>query len=137
MKDEGIAESNIVKPRIYITNTGPTAITDFYYLYNFTTENGKVPVLEDYYTPNSSVSLQNNGNGEYSVKYSFTGTTLYPGQTLSDLGGNFIGIHYTDWSFIDKSNDFSYSATSTFQLNGNIPVYDSQDCAATSGGMLA
>jgi hypothetical protein len=112
------------KPRIYIQNlAGSVAISNFYYYYYFTTENSKKPILEDYYTPNSILTLDSLGNGNYRIKFTFTGITLQPGQILPNISGEAVGIRYTDWSSLDKSNDFSTNLSSSFVLNPNIPVY--------------
>ena len=48
---------------------------------------------------------------------------MAPGQVLPDLNGNVIGLHYSDWTAFDKSNDFSCNGSPTFLENMNIPVY--------------
>ena len=122
--DEALTESNISKPRIRIENCSTSVpISNFYYHYYFTAENGKLPILEDYYTPSSIPALESLGGGEYRIRFTFTGITLLPGQTLPNSSGEVVGIHYSDWSPIDKSNDFSNNLSNTFILNPNIPVY--------------
>lgn len=121
-KDEGLHEHNISKPRIVIENTGTEPVSDFYCLYYFTTENGKLPVIEDYYTPNGSVSLLHMGHNKYAVRYDFSGVTLYPGETFPSSDGNVIGIHYPNWEPLCKENDLSCSLSSDFVPNHNIPV---------------
>jgi hypothetical protein len=123
--DEGLNETNISKPRIYIKNTGTEMIQDFCYYYYLTGENdsGFVLVLDDYYSPNSSVYLETLGGNGYRVKFDFKGVSLAPGQVLPDLNGNVIGLHYSDWTAFDKSNDFSCNGSPTFLENMNIPVY--------------
>jgi len=123
-KDEALTENNMSKPRIYIQNTGSSALSDFIYQYKFNVENGKTPILEDFYTPNSNISLINLGNDEYILEYSFAGVTLNPGQVLPNMDGNVVGIRYSDWSFVDKTNDFSNLMNSSFIENSNILVYD-------------
>ena len=124
-KDEGLTEANIAKPRIYIQNLGTEAITDFYCYYYITTEQNKTPILDDYYTPDAIATLEEISNGNYKVKITFTGVTLNPGQTLPNPDGKVIGLHYSDWSAWDKTNDMSNTGLATFTLNGNIPVYSS------------
>lgn len=122
-KDEGLHEKNISKPRIFIENTGTKPISDFYYFYYFTAENGKVPVLEDYYTPNESVSLICLGHNRYAVKYEFTGVTLYPGQVHPNTSGNVVGIHYQNWEPMNKRNDASFIYSDQFTYNNDIAVF--------------
>jgi hypothetical protein len=123
MKDEAISESIAVRPRINIKNTGSTAISNFIYYYYLTADNGKTPVVDTYWAPGCAVSLENLGNGNYRVIYNFNGTTLQPGQVFPGNDGNCIGIHQPDWSPVNKTNDFSYIATSSFVENDHIAVY--------------
>jgi ELWxxDGT repeat protein len=125
MLDEGINESNISKPRIYIKNTGNTTLSDLKMEYYFTTENGKTPVIDDYWTPKSSITLQSLGNSIYKIVYNFTGYTVDPDSALPNKGGNVIGIHYPDWSSLNKSNDYSNNLSRVFAENSRICVYSS------------
>ncbi|MBN2007934.1 hypothetical protein JW960_01165 [candidate division KSB1 bacterium] len=123
-KDEGYYESNISKPRVYIQNLANSEpITNFFAYYYFTIENNKVPVLEDYYTPVSNISLEDLGDGNYRVKFDYSGITLQPGQFIPNADGEVIGLHYADWSSFDKTNDVSNNRQTTFTLNYSIPVY--------------
>jgi hypothetical protein len=123
MKDEGYGETNIIKPRIYIQNTGTESVSDFVCYYYLTADSGKIPIVETYYIPYSTVTLERLDSGSYRVKYNFSGYTLKAGSVVPDANGNAIGIHYSDWSTINKVNDFSYIASSTFIEDTKIPVY--------------
>ena len=120
--DEGLAESNISKPRIYIQNTGTETIDNFYYRYYFETEDNKPPLLEEYYTPNTTVLVASNGTGYY-LQYNVIDANLTPGGLLPHSDGNVVGIHYADWSDWDNGNDFSNNQSSSFQENPNIAVF--------------
>lgn len=124
-RDEGLNEANIAKPRIYIQNVGDESISNFYCYYFFTTEDNKIPVLDDYYTPDAVATLENLSNGNYRVRFDFAGITLDPGQIKPNSDGKVVGLHYSDWSAWNKTNDFSNTGLATFTLNGNIPVYKS------------
>jgi hypothetical protein len=41
------------------------------------------------------------------------------------MSGNVTVIHYADWSYINKSNDFSFPNSATFMRNPNIAVTNS------------
>lgn len=101
-KDEGLNNYEISKPRFYIQNFGKEPLSNFYCYYYFSTESNKIPQVEDYYTPDASISLENMGSGNYRVKFLFLGITINPGQTLPNTDGEVIGLHYTDWSAWDK-----------------------------------
>jgi hypothetical protein len=119
-KDEGISENNITKARIYVENAGMVDAKNFVFYYYFTTEGGKTPVLEDYYTPDSEVSLVSLGSGRYAIKYYFA-STLDPGAT-SNPGGEQVGVHYGDWSVMDRSNDESNPGGSGWIVSDTIPA---------------
>lgn len=123
--EEALTTQNLSKPRIYIQNlAGSVPISNFYYYYYFTVENNKTPAPpEDYYTPNSIPSLESLGNGRYRIKFTFLGVTLQPGQILPNTGGEVIGIRYTDWTPLDKTNDHSNNLSGSFVLNPNVPVF--------------
>jgi len=124
-KDEGLNNNEISRPRFYIQNFGTEPLSNFYCYYYFSIENSKTPQVEDYYTPDASISLENMGNGNHRVKFLFSGITINPGQTLPNPDGEVIGLHYTDYSIWDKTNDYSNTKTNSFELNGNMPVYSS------------
>jgi hypothetical protein len=122
-RDEALNETNISKPRIYIQNTGTTTLTDFVFYYKFTSEEGKTPVLEDYFTPVSHVSLEQINGDQYRLKYQVTGASFAPGQLLPEPAGNIVGLHYNDWGAWNKVNDYSNNQSSTFAENNHISVY--------------
>jgi hypothetical protein len=120
--EEAMSQTNISRPRLYIQNTGTEAISNFYYNYYFETEDGLVPVLEDYYTINENVTLVSDGASKYHIKYEVSGT-VQPGQILPLNGGNVIGLHYNSWGYWDKNNDFSNNKSTSFVENPNIAVF--------------
>jgi hypothetical protein len=122
IKDEGIGESNVVKPRFYLVNTGNVTIRGFHLRYFFTAENGKTPVLEKYYLPNVTATLENLGNGYWDVDYHWEGMSFGPTMYVPDPNGFVSGIHYSDWSAFDKSNDLSNPGTGTFKKATNVQL---------------
>ncbi|MDG5817086.1 VWA domain-containing protein [Chitinispirillales bacterium ANBcel5] len=131
IKDEGLHENNIVKPRMYLKNTGDVPISGFTVCYYFTAEEGKTPILADYHTPYSTLSLTHLGGNDYRVDYSYS-VTLEPGQMLPDQSGNVIGIHYDNWAPMNKLNDFSNPGSSEFIATDRIAVF-SNDGVLISG----
>jgi hypothetical protein len=121
--DQG-ASPEILRPEIVLQNQGPGALSDFVYDFFFCTENGKVPVLEPWYGA-PSVHIEALGGFCYKVRYNFLGVTVPPGGSLPNFTGTIVGLHYTDYSTWDRSNDWSHTNnTQTLQLDPNIPVYD-------------
>jgi hypothetical protein len=125
MRDEGIDEGNISKPRIYVKNLGTHTISDLRVEYYFTTENGKTPIVENYYIPKSTTQLVSLGYDNYKIVYNFAGSSVDPDSALPNYGGNVVGIHYADWSYINKTNDYSNSLARVFSENSRICVYSS------------
>jgi ELWxxDGT repeat protein len=123
MLDEGINENNISKPRIYVKNLGTSTISDLRVEYYFTTENGKTPIVDNYYIPKSTTQLVSLGYDNYKIVYNFSGFSVDPDSVLPNFGGNIVGIHYGDWSTINKTNDYSNSLSSVFSENSRICVY--------------
>jgi hypothetical protein len=122
-KDDG-ATTNILRPRIVLQNLGPGALSDFVYDFFFCTEGGKVPVIEPWYGV-PSVHIEALGGFCYKVRYNFLGVTVPPGGSIPDFTGTIIGLHYSDWSTWDRSNDWSHTnSTQTLVADPNIPVYD-------------
>jgi hypothetical protein len=121
-RDEAFTDNVWLKPRLYVENTGEVTVGDFNAYYLFTAEAGKTPVLEDWWTPESTPTLVSLGGNQYAIEYHFTGLNLAPGEITPSLDGNLVGIHYTDWSPLDKSNDFSNPAGPGMQETSTIPV---------------
>ncbi len=125
--DEQINNYCQSNPRIRVVNTGITPVSDFKVEYYFTVEGGKTPILEKYYTGDCSVSLVSLGGSNYKIVYDYTGKTIQPGQSLPDLAGSVVGLHYSDYSLFDITNDYSNNFSSTFSVNNHICIYSKSD----------
>jgi hypothetical protein len=123
VKDEAFGSANLIKPRIYVENTGEVTVSTFDVFYVFKAEPGKVPVLDDYYTPESHPTLLPLGDDEYAVEFRFSGIDLAPGERTPDAQGNVIGIHYADWSPLNKSDDFSNPDSADWAVSNRLPVH--------------
>lgn len=100
--DEAPWEANTLKPHVAIKNTGSVPFKDFYAKLWFRVPTGKqlyIPV-DDWYTPVSTPSVANVGDGVWELKLHFTDYILYPGQTIEDGA---VGLHLIDWSTFDKN----------------------------------
>ena len=124
-KDEGIAEANISKPRIYVENSSSVKLSNFTVHYYFTTENGKAPVLDQYWVPEANLSLHQLNDSLWEIRYFYTSELDTGGTILPVLDGNVVGIHYTDYGTWDKTNDYSFNNSSIFLLNDKITITDS------------
>jgi len=110
-------------PRIRVVNSGSTPVSDFKVEYYFTVENGNTPILEKYYVGDCSVYLVSTGGSGYKIVYDYTGKTIQPGQSLPDLAGTVVGLHYPDYSTFDKTNDYSNNLYGAFSENNHICIY--------------
>ncbi len=121
--DEAYGSTTLVKPRVYVENTGLIPLRGFVVYYYITVENNKMPVLEDYSSPNCLVSMSWLGDARYRVTLDYTGRVLAPGEITSFANSTSFGIHYDDNSPFDNSNDFSYMPSQTCTTNPNMPVF--------------
>ena len=127
--DEGLNENNFIKPRLYIKNTGSETVNRLRFYYYFNVAENKIPILdktpllEKWYAPNTSVSLADLGNNQWVIEYIVTNIYLQPGNAFPDTSGLVVGIHFADYSAMDKSDDFSNPASSSFIVSNKIPIY--------------
>ncbi len=119
---ETSSEANFTKPRILIENTGLQTVSNFQVYYYFTAAEGKTPVLEDWYTPYSTPSIEFVKDDIYRVRLDFFGYSLEPGQIFPTADGLAIGLHYNDWSVWNKNDDPSYNPSTSFVDNSNMVV---------------
>ena len=108
-------------------NNGNTALSDFKVRYYFTTENGLTPVKEDYWTPNFTVTLEYLGGNDCCAVLDYSGYTLEPGGRVPDNDGEIFAIHYSDWSYFNKTNDFSQPPGNNYTVTENIAIFNSND----------
>lgn len=125
--DEGDHENNIIKPRFYIENNGLSTVTDFVLEYYFYVAEGKIPQLDDYWTPLCDAYLQNLGGGLYRIVYDFNGVTLGPGDRIPADSGIIVGVHFADWGFWNKTDDFSDPDGAYYTLSDTVALFDSED----------
>lgn len=124
--DEGYYEGNITKPRLYIVNKNDSrSLSDFKVKYYFTVENGGTPAIEDYWTPNCTVSLEHISGDQWCAVMDFAGYTLQPGGRVPADGGTVFGLHYSDWGTWNKSNDFSQPTSDSYTSTDRIAVFNS------------
>ena len=126
VRDESYGSLNQSTPRFYLVNTGTQTISDFAIAYYFTTENGKEPILAEYYLPNASdVDILRVRDDLYKAVFNFHGVAVEPGETFPNNSGVSFGLHYNDYSNWDITSDFSNPQTSSFVKTDKITVLDS------------
>jgi len=125
--DGGAYESNLLRPRITVTNTGAVSLASGYtihaYIYDYDTRNGALPILEQYYSANYVGSEHFESNGILHVTWTSQGYDLLSGQSV-ELGD--WGIHWGDWTALDKSQTASTQVVVTDAQNrvifGTLPI---------------
>jgi len=125
-RDDGLADSQWVKPRIFITNDGTESLQLFKLRYYFMVENGKAPQITMWDPSTLPALVVEDSTGLAYAEINFNGqTTLLPGASLLWGNGMQFGIHYADWSTFDKSNDWSQPTVgSGSSLNTHITLND-------------
>lgn len=114
---------NQSNPRIYFVNEGVASVSSFSAEYYFYSEGGKTPVLERYYVPDFSVSLDSMGDNLYKIVYIYTGKPIPPGGVIPNTAGIVVGIHNSDYSSWDKTDDYSNNLSPVFSENNRICIY--------------
>lgn len=120
-RNENCSDTTVLRPRTYVANMGSTALSNFKVVFKFTT-NGKTPVLEDWYTPFDTPTLQKVSGNTYKVTYNFSGYTLKAGSVVPDTAGDVVGLHYNDWSTWTVTTNFRPGCS--FARNTDLGVYD-------------
>lgn len=125
VKDEGWGDNSYLKPRIYIQNNSADTISDFKVYYYFSTEDASTtPIHQNWFVPSTEVNLQRINDTSWCVIYDFSDMFLNPGQVYPDYTGSVIGVHYSDWSAMDKDNDFTQCGAA-FEINDKVAIFDS------------
>ena len=119
----GSHESNITKPRIYVKNTGTEPVSDFKVRYYFTEENGSA-IGEFWHNPYSSATVVQVDDINYYTEFDYADFALLADGVTPHLDGTSFGVHLSDWSEIDKIDDFSYIESTDFIENDNIAIFD-------------
>lgn len=109
--DESGAEPQWSKPRIFIKNDGIEALQLFKLRYYFMVEVGKSPAIEVWDPSSVSSSITVDPVGNAFVEFNLGGASLNPGESFHWGNGLLFGLRNSDWSPIDKSNDWSAVAT--------------------------
>jgi hypothetical protein len=100
--DSDSPTSNMLRPKIQITNTTTNTLSDFHVLLYFRSEPGKVISTppEDYYTPHSTPRLEYLGNEIWKLDVHFDNIILQPGQSISESE---MAVRMQDWSSWNKT----------------------------------
>lgn len=106
--NESPNEKNIVKPRVRVTNTGAKMIEGFRLEFPVVPERNLVPVIDRYYVPYCSSTMETRSTETVGV-LDCRGVNLRGGSVWTDPVGGVFGMHYTDWSAWDATNDPAFA----------------------------
>ncbi|MEK7394200.1 MAG: hypothetical protein AAB214_16700, partial [Fibrobacterota bacterium] len=87
-----------------VTNTGTKTIDGFRLEFPVVPERNLVPVIDRYYVPYCNSTVETRATETVGVM-DCRGVNLRGGAVWTDPVGGVFGIHYTDWSAWDASND--------------------------------
>jgi hypothetical protein len=105
-RDEGFNDPKYLKPRLVLKNLGTEPIHNFQLRFQVAVDAGKVPVLEsNWYTPKCTGRLEQGINRRWDAVLDCRDVQIPSGQTWPDAAGMVFGLHYTDWSVWDKTDD--------------------------------
>lgn len=120
MKDNVLGNTTQVNPWLYVKNTGTDTLKNFYFYYYFTVENGNTPTFTQYNAFHTTSSLEKLDGNDYRLKFLVSGWPLVPNDSLWNVQ---FGIYYDYIKPFDKTNDYSYIATTAFVEDTKIPVF--------------
>ncbi len=107
-KNESPSETNIVKPRVRVTNLTGAVLNHFTLHFPIHAEPSLNPTAELYWAPGCSVSQQDSGSGNWNVLLTCTNLNLAPGAVWPTPDGAALGFHYPDWSFWNSTDDQAF-----------------------------
>lgn len=122
-KDEQIANSSMLALRTRIVNENGLTVHNVKLRYVFLQNADKHIVLDSGYTAGAHVSLQmvNDTLGYVEILIDSVSQGLFP-----NASGFYQGLHYSDWSVLEKQKHPSYANGSNFVRNANILLYEGE-----------
>jgi hypothetical protein len=135
-QDDGISSPEYFKPRVFIKKNNDDVKSSLdlsqpiFVSYFFSVENEKTPVLENWYSPNCDISLENIQKEHFRVILECDLSSFTWGETVGELfpneGGIAFGLHYDDWSTWSTENDYSWIESSSPIVNSKITLSNSR-----------
>ncbi len=111
-------------PHIRLKNAG-SKLSGFKLYYYFSAADTKDILIDSYYLPDGTFSLNKVSNYQYQVVLDFKDVQVDSGQCFPQNGNLQFGLHYSDWSDLKKEDDYSFSLGNTSSLNEKIVVESS------------
>ncbi|MCB9496492.1 MAG: hypothetical protein H6686_06350 [Fibrobacteria bacterium] len=115
-RDEAPWETNLVKPRVRVTNPGTTTVRGFALEFPVVPERNLVPVmvLDPHWAPGCHGRVETRPTETVGI-LECPEASLEPGTVWPHPDGAVFSLHYSDWSVWDRSNDPAFEGLgSTF-----------------------
>lgn len=133
-KDHHMGNSRISMMAVRVDNLSYEELEDLKVRYYFSVEESDdIPIVVDYYTPLSKLSLLRvKGTNEYALELDYGGTVIAPGESTEGVIGNQVQVHYAEYGDMVKANDFSnpipielttQEESSEYVVNNKVSVY--------------
>ncbi len=117
-------EENFGKYQVYAKNEGNVPVDHFDFDIEITSENGKVPIIEEWHLANVTQTIEQKNLNTWILHFSVKNINLEPNSIYPNESGLSFGVRYDDWSKFDTSNDYALADVSaSYQANEKIPVY--------------
>ena len=118
------SDANYERFFVYAKNEGNVSVSGFSFDMELTTENGQTPIVDVWYKPNATYTLEQKSSNKWILHFNVSGINFAPNTSFPNTSGFSFGIHYGNWSNVDASNDYAFADVgSNYGVNKKIPVY--------------
>ena len=118
------SDANYERFFVYAKNEGNVSVSGFSFDMELTTENGQTPIVDVWYKPNATYTLEQKSSNKWILHFNVSGINFAPNAYFPNTSGFSFGIHYGNWSNVDASNDYAFADVgSNYGVNKKIPVY--------------
>ncbi|MDR1759053.1 MAG: hypothetical protein LBR60_00840 [Fibrobacter sp.] len=121
--DEQLNSASLTTLRFKVENTSSQVIKNLEIHYHVTHDTTNLALPEFYYLPGGIAEWRFEAASKATLIIRFPGLSLTPLEMLGGDDGFSIGIHSKNWSFWNKTDDFSSPESSHFEEVNNIDVY--------------
>ncbi len=125
--DEQSNNESAVTLRVKVINNSPHTFENVELRYYFAPKQGKQVILENYYLSGATAAIVKVDSTQSYLQILIQ--ELGPGE-MPNLSGFSIGLHYSDWSPWQKSEDFSYPGVGSFSETQKFPLFIDQALVA-------
>lgn len=118
------SDANYERFFVYAKNEGNVSVSGFSFDMELTTENGQTPIVDVWYKPNATYTLEQKSSNKWILHFNVSGINFAPNTSFPNTSGFSFGIHYGNWSNMNVANDYAFADVgSSYGVNKKIPVY--------------